>query len=258
MKTKKISVRLQMLVIGILVIGVGKLLLAFNMGLLPDTYKHIIFSWPMLIIAIGLVLFFHRPPQIFGGLIVILTGAFFLASKLDYPALGFVKENLWAIILILGGTLIFFRSLFAGYFRRKRLEKHEAMWQYSHEYYTGETLKKDEAGYIYHNYIFGGGKEKPEQMNFKGGEINCVFGGMELDLTNTILEDGINTLTIDVVFGGVVLYLPVDWKIELRQQSVFGHFEDKRPKPAFELDNNKTLIIQASCVFGGGEIKSHA
>jgi len=41
----------------------------------------------------------------------------------------------------------------------------------------------------------------------------------------------------------------------VRQTQVFGQFVDNRPKPDFEIDEKRTLIIEANAVFGGGEIK---
>jgi len=83
-----------------------------------------------------------------------------------------------------------------------------------------------------------------------------VFGGVELDLSDCRLAEGVGTLEINSVFGGSVLYVPKDWNIEIRKNQVFGGFEDNRPKNNTEIiDKSKTLIIQASAVFGGGEIK---
>ena len=91
---------------------------------------------------------------------------------------------------------------------------------------------------------------------FKGGEINNVFGGMEFDLSEAQLAEGTNYLELNSVFGGIILYVPVDWKIEIRQTQVFGHFVDNRAKPGFEIDENRALVIEAHAVFGGGEIRS--
>ncbi len=118
-----------------------------------------------------------------------------------------------------------------------------------------EGFKNNEPGYVYHNYIFGGGKEKLEAIEFKGGDINCIFGGLALDLRDTKLAEGINILTINTVMGGVVIYMPIDWNIILKKNNIFGSFEDHRPKSTFKPDNNRILIIESSAVFGGGEIR---
>jgi predicted membrane protein len=115
--------------------------------------------------------------------------------------------------------------------------------------------RKNESGYIDRNYVFGGSKEKIDYTGFKGGEVNCVFGGIELNLSDSRLAEGIHTLELNTIFGGIVLFVPLDWNIEIRQTQVFGNFVDNRPKPGFEISENSTLILQVASVFGGGEIK---
>ena len=70
-----------------------------------------------------------------------------------------------------------------------------------------------------------------------------------------MLFRSIHTLEINSVFGGCVLYLPIEWNIEMRPNHVFGQFVDNRPKPSFEVDEKRKLIMEVNAVFGGGEIK---
>ena len=82
-----------------------------------------------------------------------------------------------------------------------------------------------------------------------------MFGGTELDLSNAKLAEGVNYMEVNLVFGGVVIYVPADWKIEVGQSQFCGRFQDNRPKLEFEVDENRTLILDVNAVFGGGEIK---
>jgi predicted membrane protein len=75
-------------------------------------------------------------------------------------------------------------------------------------------------------------------------------------MTNAQLAEGTNILEINTVFGGVTLYIPAHWKVILQQNKIFGQFEDNRPPATFEVDEKCVLLISASSVFGGGEIKS--
>ena len=58
--------RVRTLMFGALVILAGILLLARNTGLLDPSVSRIIFSWEMLLIAIGAVNLFHRHSLIAG------------------------------------------------------------------------------------------------------------------------------------------------------------------------------------------------
>jgi predicted membrane protein len=103
--------------------------------------------------------------------------------------------------------------------------------------------------------VFSGQKEKYQKPEFSGGEINCVFGALELDLSDAQLAEGTHVLELNATFGGVILYIPVDWKVQVQQTHVFGRFLDSREKPNVEVDENRLLIIKGASVFGGGEIR---
>jgi len=180
---------------------------------------------------------------------------------LDIPSLDFVRQNIWAIILISAGIGILCKIIFG--------KRHKCFWNDSQngiifsvghlseddmKHYSGKR-KGYKPGRIDRNCVFGGSKEKWDLKNFTGGEVNCVFGGIELDLSEAQLAEGVHHLKLNSVFGGIVLYVPVEWNIEMNRTNVFGAFADNRPKPNFKVDENRMLIIEANAVFGGGEIK---
>ena len=242
--------KISSIICGLLFLGAGVLLFAFNTGLLPIYFKPIIFSWRMLLVAIGFTLVFSRHSRI-GGIILMFIGAFFLLPKLNIEGFHFVRQNLWALGLIIVGVIVICNT-FWGRCRNKE-------WFYCSEnsthHYRRRKPRVEETGFIEMNRVFSGSKERIDFKNFKGGEINGVFGGLELDLSDAQLAEGTNYLELNSVFGGIILYVPIEWKIELRQTQVFGSFVDNRPKPGFEVDENRVLIIVANSVFGGGEIK---
>ena len=43
---------------------------------------------------------------------------------------------------------------------------------------------------------------------FKGGTVQAIFGGIELDLRKTHLPEGETMLHIEAIFGGVELFVP--------------------------------------------------
>jgi predicted membrane protein len=243
------------IICGLVFLTAGVLLFAFNSGFLQPEYKRVVFSWPMLLFAMGFVFMFSRCKWI-AGIILMLIGGFFLLPRLNIEGLEFVAQNGWAIGLIVVGVLVISNSIWNKHLYCQHKGWHDAKQEWhkgcrSH----GWKSQCDEAGYIDRNCVFSGGKEKINIQDFKGGEINSVFGGIELDLTDAQLAEGVHRLELNSVFGGVVLYVPIEWKIEIRQTQVFGSFVDNRPKPGFDVNENRTLIIEANSVFGGGEIK---
>ncbi len=90
---------------------------------------------------------------------------------------------------------------------------------------------------------------------FKGGEINTVFGGNDIDFSQADFS-GTAALEINVVFGGVKLIVPSHWKIQSDVTAAFGSVEDKR-RDIGQAAENKTLVLKGSVAFGGIEIKSY-
>ena len=245
------SIKVSSVICGLLFLAAGALLFAFNSGYLLPEYKSVVFSWPMLSVAIGFVFLFSRDKWL-AGIILMLVGGFFLLPKLHIERLEFITQNGWAIALIIVGFIVIYKTIFGKHFF------YRTEWHCSNKEWHSNDRKQhhDKSGHIDYNCVFTGGKKKLDTKNFRGGEINNVFGGMELDLTDAQMAEGVHFLEINSVFGGIVLYLPIEWNVEIRQSSqVFGSFVDNRPKPGFEVDEKRTLIIEANAVFGGGEIK---
>ena len=249
------SAKTSSIIWGLLIVAAGALLLAFNMGLLPQEYKHVVFSWPMIPVIIGFCMLFSRRSWL-GGIIIMLVGGFFLLPKLEIEGLAFITQNGWAIALMIGGIIILCKAFFSkGFCHHNPVDIYTNVEWHDKRHSHKRKNNENEQGCLERNCVFSGGKERLDIDNFKGGEINCVFGGIELDLTDSELAEGIHTLEINSIFGGCVLHLPIAWNIEIQSTRVFGQFVDNRPKPSFEVDEKSKLIIEVNAVFGGGEIK---
>jgi|WetSurMetagenome_2_1015567.scaffolds.fasta_scaffold248086_2 predicted membrane protein len=223
---------------GIIIMIAGLLLLGYNTGLISYEWKHIFFSWQMLLIAIGVINLMNRDNWV-PGVILISIGSFFIL-----PRLFFLPDNFthlfWPLILITAGVVILV----------KRLPGHRG-WPHA-----GRTNAMDE-GYVRQDNIFSGSKRRISSEAFKGGQINCIFGGAEIDLTQSKLAEGIYDLEVNAIFGGVTVIVPSDWKIELKMTSILGGFTDKRAYIKENPDPTRVLVIRGSAIFGGGEIKSY-
>jgi len=228
-------------IFGAFVIFAGLLLLAFNLGYLPAEYKHIVFSWQMLLIALGFINLFGKQSHIV-GLILIAVGAFFIMPELRIFNFNFV-QLFWPLLLILLGMLIIVSKVF-------KLTARKHKW----EPVTQEIPIED--GYVREENVFSGSKRIIQPGVFKGGKISNIFGGTEIDLSQTTLAEGKSVLNIECIFGGVSLIVPSDWNVVINVKSVVGGFSDERriSKP---IDESRQLIIQGSAVFGGGELKSY-
>lgn len=226
--------------LGVIIIAAGFLLLLSNMGFLPYELKHIFFSWQMLLIGIGAISFFSSESRTPGTIMILIGGIFLVPRIIDIPFN--VWHLFWPIILIGIGVLIL----------TKRLPR--SAWQRPQPSVNNQNLNE---GYIHEENIFSGGKQRVMHQVFRGGHINCVFGGSEVDLTQASLGEGINELEVNTIFGGVTLIVPSDWRIQLKMTSIMGGFSDKRAYVKENPDSSRILIIKGSTIFGGGEIKSY-
>ena len=235
--------RMKKFTFGFVVVLAGLLLLAFNFEILPIAWKHIIFSWQMLLIAIGIISLINREGR-GPGIILILIGGFFLMPELYDFHVSFIKV-FWPVLLIIIGVMILFGH---GY-------RHHHRWHRHWDNNTGESHLDD--GYIREDNIFSGSKHKIIHTEFKGGKISNIFGGTEIDLTQATLAEGRSELFIECVFGGVTLIVPSDWKVVVQMSTILGGFQDKRSVIKEQPDATRILVIKGSAIFGGGEIKSY-
>jgi len=225
---------------GFVVIMAGLLLLAFNFDILPYGWKHVFFSWQMLLIAIGLISIFGSDSRM-PGWILIFIGGFFLIPEIFVMHISFFRL-FWPFILIGIGLMILSNRGVHGRWRRR---------------FDASATPLPEEGYINETNIFSGSKHRVINQVFRGGKISNIFGGTEIDLTQAILQEGQTELTIDCIFGGVTLIVPADWKVVLNINAIMGGFSDKRLVVKDPADPNKFLIVRGSAIFGGGDIKSY-
>jgi predicted membrane protein len=229
--------RMKKVTFGIIVVIIGALLMASNFGYLPYQWRHIFFSWEMLLIAIGVVNLVSRESKT-TGLILIAIGSFFLLPDLFDFSFSFIRL-FWPVLLIVVGLSLI-------------LSKGSSLkWHRRHKKGTIDTGVIDEFN------VFSGSKRRFANQVFKGGEVSNVFGGAELDLTQAILNEGENVLNIHCVFGGIALIVPADWNVRIEVVSIFGGFSDERKIIRQSTDDSKVLVIKGNCIFGGGDIKSY-
>lgn len=222
--------------IGVVLIILGFVLVIRNTGLLPGYFEDIIFSWQMLLVAIGFVMTVgtgNKTP----GLIVMGVGGFFLLPEiLDIPFRSY--RLFWPAILIIVGIIVLTN----------------ARWFKKENWMSEASSSHDIIDMV---NVFGGGERRLLSQNFRGGKISCVFGGAEIDLTKARLAEGTSELEISCVFGGVSLIVPPDWNVIIDVTPILGGYSDQRKTSGAAIDMSKTLVIKGAVIFGGGEVKGY-
>jgi len=224
--------------LGVLVIAAGLLLLARNTGMLTPAVSRIIFSWEMLLIAIGVVNILWRQ-SLWSGIILIGVGGFFLLVNFYHMPFSTWQIFFPALIILIGLQMIFGVS---------HLKKHMHNRPLFNQSVGSEDFFEDIA-------IFGGGERKVVTPNFKGGRMVAAFGGSKVDLSHSGIAAGERpVIEVVCIFGGTSLLVPADWNIKMEVFNIFGGYVDKRI--ASIVDPNKTITIKGVTIFGGGEVKS--
>ncbi len=242
---------------GLVLMFIGIVFLGFNFGLIPYAMKSVIISWQMLLILIGVIHLFKQ--RFISGTVLIFVGGFFIIPKI-IPGLdvNFVHV-FWPLLLIGAGIVILLQRLFGANWSHETWTRDwqtrgHRMRHKHYRYYSNSNVKGNTEGFS-KNSVFASGDHIVLDPEFKGGELNAVFGGLSLDLRRTNLPVGETRLDVNAVFGGITIFVPADWYIETHLDAVFGGFKDNR-MPKEPLDTTKKLIITGSCVFGGGEIRN--
>jgi len=93
--------------LGIFFLVIGIILLGQNLHFLPYPISHFLFTWPMLLIAIGIIQIAVKGKSV-GGLFLMGVGGIFLWDKIA-PLSSFQWQIAWPIMFILiGAALVIF------------------------------------------------------------------------------------------------------------------------------------------------------
>lgn len=226
----------------LLIIGSVALLKMFGIEF-PD----FLFSWQMLLIAIGLFVGIRKDFQGATWLILILIGSLFLIN--EFFVFDKLRRFLLPIILIGSGLFFIFRPK-----KSYNYVDYNAAGQ-PNEIPLPKGVNPTSEDYIDTTSIFGGTKKKVFSKAFRGGDMVNIFGGSEIDLTQADIN-GTAVIDVTTLFGGATLLVPSNWNVVSDAVAILGEVKDKRVMTNIPENNNKTLLIKGTVIFGGVDVKS--
>ena len=199
---------------GIFLLAIGGLALVRSFGVPVPNW---LFSWQMLLIAIGLFIGFRKGFRDGGWFVPIIIGGAFLAN--DYILNGDLRRHIWPLILITVGALFIFRPRHrhGACWRQKKISDMQS--QANPSVANDEEYSQDD--FIDSTSIFSGTKKVILSKNFKGGDIVNIFGGSEIDLTQADMTTPA-VLEVTAIFGGATLIVPSNWAIKSEAVTIFG------------------------------------
>lgn len=216
--------KINTVIIGILFIIVGVIIGLNSFGI---TNINIFFDgWWTLFIIIPAISGLITDEEKMGSIIWLIIGIVLLLGSQDLISYDIIWKLALPVILVFIGLSILFGNKDKKSLRNTNKTEYCAC-------FSGQTIKFDD-------------------KEFKGAEVNAIFGGVTLDLKNAKIKDG-SVIDATSVFGGIDILIPEDLKVEIKSTSVFGGVTDKTKNK--EKKDKVTLYVNGCSIFGGVDIK---
>jgi predicted membrane protein len=225
----------QRLVFGFILAFLGFIFLLDNFHVFDA--RAVLAFWPVAFIAVGglkLAQARHPGGYIVGG-VMVATGVLLTLGHMGIIEMRW--RDWWPVLLIVLGISVIFKGQLrqSGQFNpdgSRRLTSQDPMVDLT--------------------VVMGGTQLKVDAQDFRGGEVNAVMGGVELDFRNASMVNEAS-LHVFVVMGGVDIKIPPDWTVVVNGIPLLAAIEDKSVPPATP---TKRLLITGYLVMGGVEIKN--
>ncbi|MBE6718296.1 MAG: hypothetical protein E7574_03455 [Ruminococcaceae bacterium] len=216
---------------GIVLVAVG---VVFALNAFNVTDINVFFDgwWTLFIIvpcAVGL--FTEREKT--GNIIGIAVGVFLLLCCQDILSF----STLWKLLVPAVIVIVGLKMVFNGVFGNKATEIMKKMKLDGKEPKTGCA-------------IFSGCELKYDNEVFEGAELTAVFGGVECDLRNAIIEKDC-VIQVTAIFGGIDIFVPGNVNVKVSSNSIFGGISNKTSVHK----SAPTIYVNGTCMFGGVDIK---
>ena len=98
--------------------------------------------------------------------------------------------------------------------------------------------------------VFSGCDIKYDNEIFEGAELTAVFGGVDCDLKNAVIEKDC-AIQVSAIFGGIDILVPDNINVKVSSNSIFGGMSNKTTVHK----DAPTIYVSGTCMFGGVEIK---
>lgn len=221
----------QLFIGGALVLG-GLLLFLNNLNIIDIGG---IWRWlPSFFILLGIWQLYANNFRFFTGPLILIGGGFlFQLSALGALGIDSVFD-LWPLILIvIGGSILV---------ERLGIEL------------PSLPGRRQDPNSINILAIFNGAEQKVESESFEGGELTAVFGGIDVDLRQTIAAEQPIVINAFALFGGVEMKVPAEWHVRRDVIGLFGGTDDSRKQKPDSSDGQADLVVTGFALFGGIDI----
>lgn len=216
---------------GLVFIGVGVIL---GLNVLDITNINIFFDgWWTFFIIVPCFIDLFKDEDITGDVIGLVIGLCLLLACNDLIDFMLIWKLMVPVALVLIGLSFIFKDTI------KKQVKDEIK----------KLNKNNEDEYC---ATFGGQNIDFGTEVFKGCNLTAVFGGIKCNLKDSLIKED-NVINVSAIFGGVTIYVPDDVNVKITSTPIFGGVSNDKKTNS---DKNKnTIYINATCLFGGVDVK---
>jgi predicted membrane protein len=220
---------LKRIIFGIMLVAAGTI---FALNTLKITDIDIFFKgWWTLFIIIPCFVNLVSGHDISGNIAGVALGVLLLLCTRDILDWSMMWKLFIPAVIIIAGL----KMLFSGIFGKKKKNR---------------KIKKRNGA------IFGGCNMKCDGEVFEGAELSTLFGGVNCDVSNAIIEKDC-TINAYTCFGGISIRVPASVHVETSSACTFGAVIDNTQKNNENVpDGAPTIYINASVNFGGIKISN--
>lgn len=170
-----------------------------------------------------------------GSLIGLCVAVLLLLASQDVITFDMVwKLSIPIFILIIGANMLFTAC---------RNNDSEKIWKDMVQ--NGKTIKSV-------NAIFSSNNVNLSAEKVEGISCKAIFGGIAMDLTNAEFDEDC-VINATAVFGGIDIIVPDNVNVVIHSKPFFSGIDSDKHRNSSE--NTIILHVNATCVFGGIEVK---
>ncbi|SHO47815.1 LiaF transmembrane domain-containing protein [Anaerocolumna xylanovorans] len=188
--------------------------------------------WALIIVILSVVSIIQNGPKT-GNIIWLAIGGMLFLGQQDIVDFDVIGKLIVPVIFVLIGISIIFRNSF--HLKRDQFKN-----------------VKFQGGMNQHSAIFAGNEYHVHGEKFMGTNMNAIFGGVELDLREAIIEEDI-VINATVAFGGIDITVPGNVNVKVSNIPIFGGVSNKAGRTYNE--SLPTIYVNSTCMFGGIDIK---
>lgn len=218
---------------GVVLIAIG---IIFGLNALGITSINIFFRgwWTLFIIIPSFIELFRGDSKMWSFIWLVVGIALLLCAQ-DVLSFSLIGKLIFPFVLVMIGISIIFKDTL----NKKVSEKIR-------------NLNTNKGNFEEYCATFGGQKSDLSGQEFKGANLDAVFGSVELNLSKAIIKKD-QVINANSVFGGIEIRVPTGVNIKVKSTPIFGGVTNR-----IKTDYNEslpTLYINGTALFGGVEIK---